>query len=210
MTRAHLRWILASIAVATLLASSAPSPAGPSPSASTTPSSSTSPSASAPTAAALEAARRKAKEGFELFQTGDYSGALAKFYEVAQVKATPQIRFNIARCRERLGQLVDALAEYENAEQQAKADSMASIEKAAGEAAAGLRPRIPKLTLKVDPSTAVVKIDGTIYDASKEIALDPGAHSIEVSAPKRQPTTKKITLAEKDTQKLVISLAPAK
>ncbi len=181
-------------------------PAGPTQAPSTAPSAAPS-SPSSPSPSALARARELFKEGLKHFEEGSYALALDKFQEVARIRLTAQVRFNIARCLEKLGRLVEALTEYEATEADAKAASMDSVAKTAAESANGLRPRIPRLTVKVDPSTATVKIDGATVDANKEILVDPGAHTVEASAPKRATVTKKITLTEKEVLKLSLVLA---
>src|SRR6478752_6007463 len=58
-------------------------------------------------------ARQKFRQAISLQTGGNWAAALALFRDVAGVKNTPQVRFNIAICEENLGQLVQALGDYE-------------------------------------------------------------------------------------------------
>ncbi|MDQ2647624.1 MAG: hypothetical protein M3020_27760, partial [Myxococcota bacterium] len=63
--------------------------------------------------ASLVKARALFQRGLELEQAGNYSAAVQAFREVGQVRMTPQVRYHIALCEERLGRLVAALGGYE-------------------------------------------------------------------------------------------------
>ena len=58
---------------------------------------------------AIKRAREQFGQALSLQTGGDWAGALALLKEVAAVKPTPQVRFNIALCEERLGRLVAAI-----------------------------------------------------------------------------------------------------
>ena len=73
----------------------------------------------------LEAARKAFAAGIELEKAGDYEGALAKFEETSSVKMTPQVRFHVALCHEKLGRFVEAIEGYELAAKQAEAEGTA-------------------------------------------------------------------------------------
>ena len=57
-------------------------------------------------------ARELFREATALMAGGDYASALSKLQQVASFKNTPQVRFNIGVCQEKLGRLVVALGEY--------------------------------------------------------------------------------------------------
>src|SRR4051794_28288288 len=61
----------------------------------------------------LKRAREQFAQALALQTGGDWAGALALLKEVAAVRRTPQVRFNIALCEEQLGLLVAALGDYE-------------------------------------------------------------------------------------------------
>src|ERR1044071_10265846 len=57
----------------------------------------------------LKRARAQFQQATELEQAGNWTAALQAFREVGQVRMTPQVRFHIAVCEEKLGRLVAAL-----------------------------------------------------------------------------------------------------
>jgi hypothetical protein len=61
----------------------------------------------------LKRARAQFQQATELEQAGNWAAALQQFREVGQVRMTPQVRFHIAVCEEKLGRLVAALGGYE-------------------------------------------------------------------------------------------------
>src|SRR5688572_15952181 len=76
------------------------------------------PSAEAQTKEELAKAREAFNDGVALASGNNCAGAIAKYKEVARVKMTPQVAFNIAECEERLGKLVSALGNYRLAQSQ--------------------------------------------------------------------------------------------
>ena len=60
---------------------------------------------------AVKLAREQFAQALSLQTAGDWAGALTLLKEVAAIKPTPQVRFNIALCEEKLGRLVAALGE---------------------------------------------------------------------------------------------------
>ncbi|MGZ3422041.1 MAG: hypothetical protein ACXVEF_15840 [Polyangiales bacterium] len=148
----------------------------------------------------LALARTLFMEGVKLFDEGDYSGAYQKFGQAAQLKNTPQIRINIARCLEKLGYLISAVEELRGAAADAKALGKDSIESSAIEMAKAIEPKIAYLVVKPDPATAKVTIDGIV---GKDRKLDPGAHEVIVIGDKTVKT--KVTLSEGEKKTLSIS-----
>ena len=61
----------------------------------------------------LSKARANFQRAIELEQAGNYTTALETFRDVGQVRMTPQVRFHIATCEEKLGRLVTALGGYQ-------------------------------------------------------------------------------------------------
>ncbi len=160
-------------------------------------------SAQAQTPQELAKARTQYKQGLSLEAAGDWGGALAKFEAVAKVKTTPQVRFHIARCKENLGRLNEALGEYRLAEyeaQQAGAKELEEISKARE----GLEARIPKLIITRGEGTASARIelDGVELGEAKvgqEVSVDPGPHRILVKVPQGQ-FEENVNLTEGETK----------
>ncbi len=71
------------------------------------------PAHDAPDKEELSRARARFQQATELEQAGNWAAALQQFREVGQVRMTPQVRYHIALCEEKLGKLVAALGGYE-------------------------------------------------------------------------------------------------
>ncbi len=157
-------------------------------------------------------ARATFNEGVQLEAAGNYADALRKFQEVAQVAATPTVRFHIAFCQEKLGRLVEALGGYRMAAHEAEADGKsAKVAETANEALAALEKRIPKLTIKRGRGAEMAKIsvDGSELGASaadKPQHLDPGSHEVTATATGKEPFSQIVKLGEGDSKTVEVAL----
>lgn len=129
----------------------------------------------------LAQGRKLYSQGLTQEAAGDWAGALSSFEEVAKVKMTPQVRFHIARCKEKLGRWNEALGGYRLAEYEAEgsADIAPEIEKARTE----LEAKIPKLVIERGRGADAIKVelDGVVLGDTQigtEIAVDPGKHVV--------------------------------
>src|SRR5690349_9230742 len=68
-----------------------------------------------PSAAEIKTARQLFAEAESLRSKGDCRTAAEKLRLALQIKETPGLRFHLAHCEERLGQLVQADADYRRA-----------------------------------------------------------------------------------------------
>jgi hypothetical protein len=171
--------------------------------------------ASAQTKEELAKARELFLEGVALASGNNCAGAIAKYKEVARVKMTPQVAFNIAECEERLGKLVSALGNYRLAQTQledpkvkAKAKEVASQVDAR---VASLEERIPKLTIQRGKGAemALLSLDGTELGSSQvgqEIQLDPGPHEIVAKVGEKEASRQAVTLAERESKTVEIEV----
>ena len=156
----------------------------------------------------LREARKKFQQATELEQARNWSGALALFREVGQVKMTPQVRYHIAYCQENLGKLVSALGGYEIALSTASQLGPA-FEKEVKERSEALKARIPKLTIKRGKGAAAAKIelDGVPLGTTVTgVPIDPGAHIVEATAPGYQSFNTTITVEEGSEKTLDLEL----
>ena len=96
---------------------------------------------------ALKKARESFGQALALQTAGDWAGALALLKDVAAVKSTPQVRFNMALCEENLGKLVAALGDYELAASDARAEKADQVAEEVEGRRESLRQRIPKITV---------------------------------------------------------------
>lgn len=163
------------------------------------------------TEAELVRARKLYSQGLTQEAAGDWTGALGSFEDVARIKVTPQVRFHIARSKEHLGRLNEALggyrlAEYEAAQGGAKEQEIVDEARKAREA---LEARIPKLTIERGKGADAIKIelDGVaLGDAQigKEMTVDPGPHVIVGVMSPGKSFQKKVNVSEGDAVKVTL------
>jgi PEGA domain len=160
----------------------------------------------------LSKARAQFQRAIELERAGNYSTALEQFRDVGQVRMTPQVRFHIASCEEKLGRLVTALGGYQLAF--ADADSVGEDFKAEVDAAVTrLEASIPKLVIVrgTGAEAAEIQLDGVALGASSvgvPVPLDPGPHSISAKAPGALPFSQTVTIAENEQKSVDVALTP--
>jgi hypothetical protein len=155
-----------------------------------------------PTAADIASARRLFSEATELRRAGEWSDAAAKLRAAIAIKETPGLRFHLAHCEEQMGHLLEARDDYDRADAlmrngAAAADVAALLEPAR----VALRERIPTLVVNAPPDARAVglTIDGEMIATEQlgaPIQLDPGDHTIIVTAASRDPFRLELTLTE--------------
>jgi tetratricopeptide (TPR) repeat protein len=150
------------------------------------------------------------EEGRELFDQGRFREACEKFELSMQLDPSPGTLLNLGNCYEPQGDLVRALAIFE----QAFADAQRSDDPrrkelwtdAARERIANLSRRVPQLTVRNAPADAEVAIDGTAQRPSGALRINPGRHRIEVRAPGKRPFTQEFDVAV--SQRLALNVPP--
>ncbi len=161
------------------------------------------PSALAQDAAALARARERFREGAALQAAGDWSRALDAYKEVALVKSSATLRFNIATCEEKSGDYLRAMGSYRFALTEATKSNAKDMEGAVKAALAALEPRIPMLLVKRGEGAGVaeVTLDGHALgnpSIGVELQVNPGPHEIRATAPDREPLIVPVTVEDKD------------
>jgi len=160
----------------------------------------------------LSKARAQFQRAIELERAGNYSTALEQFRDVGQVRMTPQVRFHIASCEEKLGRLVTALGGYQLAF--ADADGVGEDFKAeVATAVTRLEASIPKLVIVrgTGAEAAEIQLDGVALGASSvgvPVPLDPGPHSVSAKAPGALPFNQTVTIAENEQKSVDDALTP--
>ena len=160
----------------------------------------------------LSKARAQFQRAIELEQAGNYTTALEQFRDVGQVRMTPQVRFHIATCEEKLGRLVTALGGYQLAF--ADADSVGEDFKSeVDRAVTRLQASIPKLVIGrgSGAEAAEIQLDGVALGASSvgvPVPLDPGPHAVTAKAPGFLPFNQTVSIAENEEKKVDIELTP--
>lgn len=165
-----------------------------------------------PTAAELVAARQLFAEGQELEKKKDYAAALERFRKVATIKSTAIVRYHEGYCAEKIGHYIDALDAYAKAQLEGEGDpKQKEAVAAARKAQESLRPRTPKVRVKVSglaqKGKYELRIDGTrISDALIDlpVPVDPGKHLVEVTGDGFTADSQEVTVAEKETKEVTV------
>ena len=163
----------------------------------------------AQSAAELEAARELFKQGTDLEKKKEYAAALEKFRRVAEIKSTAIVRYHEGFCSEKLGKWVEAIDAWSRAQVDGQGDGkQKDAVEASRKAADALRPRVPRIRLKVAgplKSKAQVTIDGApispvLFDSG--IPVDVGAHTVELGGAGVAPDKQEVTVVEKETKEV--------
>jgi hypothetical protein len=165
-----------------------------------------------PTAAAESLFQR----GHELFEAKRYAEACPLFAESYRLDPVSGALLALASCHEAEGKLASAWAEYLEVAARAAREGRADRAAAAKERAAALEPRLARLAVSAGSELGatpgvVVRRDGVVVTAGFGVAVpvDPGEHSVEVTAPGRAPFSSRVSLREGETRLVAVpALAP--
>jgi hypothetical protein len=135
---------------------------------------------------------------------GSFEVALSKFREVATIRNSPAVRFHVAYCEEKLANLRSALAGYADASAAAEREGNAEVRAAADAAGRLLSARMPRLVLSLPKGRAVTSVfvdsvEVTAADRELPVLLDPGPHTVRVTAIGAPPFVRSVTVTEHET-----------
>jgi hypothetical protein len=130
-------------------------------------------------------------DGMKLMAKKQYAEACDKLARSQELDPGMGTQYRLAECYEKLGRLASAFDQYTAVADAAKAAGKPDREAVARKRAAGLEPRVAKLTIVLPPSVAAlsgltVARDGKPVDAKlygTPIPVDPGDHVVTVNAP---------------------------
>jgi tetratricopeptide (TPR) repeat protein len=167
-----------------------------------------------PATADVTSAKRLFNEATALESRGQWSEAADKLREAIGIKETPGLRYHLAYAEEHMGQLVEALSDYERAATLLEAGAQApDVAKLVGPARDRLRERTPTLLLRLPPNVAQAKL--TVDDrpmamtsSQQVIPLNPGAHRLLLAAPGHEPLTLDVRMNEGERHTLDAELTP--
>ena len=149
------------------------------------------------------------REGRSLSDAGDIAGACAKFRESDRLDPAVGTTFNIADCEERLGHLATAWTLFDEVAQRLPAaDKRRTVSQ---KRAAALEPRLPKLSVKLvagAPEGTRVTRDGVELGSASlgtPLPIDPGEHTVVVSAPGRAERPFKVIVSEREIRALEVA-----
>ena len=161
-------------------------------------------------AAAIELFQR----GRQLIKEGDWEGGCASIE--ASVKRVPAVSplLNIALCREHEGRVATAWAVVERARVQNRETQSekrrAELEASATEISARLRPRLPRLRLVGAPGAQGLRVTTASGELPLDtpVPLDPGSHTVVISAVGHADARRDVVLREGELLALEVTAGP--
>jgi hypothetical protein len=168
------------------------------------------PAVAAPRRAAKSTAKKAAAaaafaKASRLFKARDYLGALEAFIELYRLAPHFLIQCNIARCHERLSDMVSAATHYRRCLREGAAGS-----KTAAKVAAALKiveGRITWVNVRSQGKGGKVFVDGKpVGDAPQRVAVNPGDRMVEVRREGATAATRSFTA--RGGESLTFDLAP--
>jgi len=168
--------------------------------------------ASAPSDADKAAARSHYEAGKAKLDAKDYAGALKEFQSANALIPTPQALEKIALCYDGMNDVPNALKAFELFIEKAKdSERLAPELMSARERVEALRVAPVPVSIKSDPSSAQIEVDGQPQSDVTPVTLKltPGVHRVKVTASGYDPVEKDIDVkAGEDGQKMSFSLMP--
>lgn len=137
------------------------------------------------------------EKGRQLMAEGNLKEACPKFAESQRLAPAAGTALNLATCYEKQGKTASAWGMYREAISLSVASGQTVREQFARDRAGELEPKLVKIVISVgsDDPNLEIKRDGTPVARAQwgtPIPIDPGAHVIEASAPKKVKWTKNI------------------
>jgi hypothetical protein len=170
-----------------------------------------SPAAAESSAEDKAAAQALFDQGSALMAKGDFQAACPKLEASLQRFDGIGTRGKLAQCYEKVGRVASAWAMYREVDALASKSGDTRRATVAREAAKSLEARVPHLTVTVPDASRVdqmtVKRDGAVLDSGAwgaPIAVDPGQHHLEVSAPGYETWTKDVDVAESQSESVEV------
>jgi hypothetical protein len=165
-----------------------------------------------PTAKDKADARALATDGRKALREKRWVDAIGALKKAERLDPGPALEVDLAQAQIGAGKLVEASKTLALAA--ASSDASAAGKKArdaAKKALADLGPRVPTLKLVVRGAPAekvTATLDGSEVDASSDIPLNPGDHSVEASAPGFGSAAKDLHVDEGEHPRVALALAP--
>jgi len=133
-------------------------------------------------------ADRLFREAEAFFDFGDIARACSTWADSLRVQPKLGTLLNLALCHETLGRIATAWKQFHYGAAWAAQNGQKDRQKFAHDHASQLEPRLPRLTLQLDPDQhyATIEIDGEPLPEPEWVLpfyVDPGAHTIAVTAP---------------------------
>jgi len=150
------------------------------------------------------------REARALLDQGRYREACRTFERSLEIQASPGTLLNLGNCYEQDGDLARALSTFERAVADSQLEQNEVRRKAWTDAGNqrkdSLLARVPVLNLTPSPTPgASVRLDGeALTQVLGPVRLNPGHHTLEVSAPGKRTLTKELELHISERAELVL------
>jgi hypothetical protein len=159
-----------------------------------------------PTKAERDKAKAAFTRGNDKFNAGDFAGAAEAYKEANETIPAPQALYKMALALDKAGKGVEALDAYKKFLDFPPPESMAEQKGAAERRLQELS--VGTVKLSSTPAGATVTVDGQPASGPTPLTLSlkPGTHTLEISAPNHEPTTREITVAAASSTDLAVEL----
>lgn len=154
-------------------------------------------------------ARELSRKGLELYKQGKLHEAIDKFEAAYALKPHPGLHFNIAKCREELGEPGKALREYREYLREAPdATDSAAVQASVNALQRQLAQRgVQQLAVIASPPNAVIEVDGRTLGISPiYVELPAGSHTIVVTAADHEREERSVVLGLDKVETVQLSL----
>jgi len=150
------------------------------------------------------------RDGKKLLEHKKYAEACPKFAESARLEPSSGVELALGICYEGLGKTASAWGAYEDAISLARRDNRRDRQRAATARAAALEPNLAHLTIAVPADVASlegleVREDDVVVGqaAWNNAPVDPGSHTLAVTAHGKKPWTTTFTVEGPRAQKTI-------
>lgn len=150
------------------------------------------------------------REGVELLHKGEIDQACTKLSESQRLDPSSGTLLNLGDCHEKQGKFASAWGDFLAAQRLAKSQGRPERADEAQKRAAAVEPKLSRLKIVLTeklPGTRV-KVDEVTLEAGalgSSIPIDPGKHSVVISAPGYSELSLDVTIgAERDAQTLTV------
>ena len=157
-------------------------------------------------------AKARFRKGAELYRAKQYREAIAEFEGAYRLKPAGAIHYNVAQCRERLGEWPAAIRSYhdylrETPEANDRAVVRAAVKRLEERlAATGAQP----LLVYSDPPGAEVRIDGRVRGAAPfHLVLPPGSYDLELALAGYERVAEEIVMSARAAHVVDVQLRPS-
>lgn len=153
-------------------------------------------------------ARAHFDRGLQLVDSKRFEEAAAEFEHAQSLRPHPSVLYNLGMAQAAARRLALALATLQA--YLASDDAKQNVARAREVRArvAELETKVGHLELNLQPAQALVRVDGRLHTGEGSIAMDPGAHTLLVTASNHSPQEQAFVIREGESKALSIQLRP--